>query len=197
MTPLKIAVIIGSTRPARFADKPAKWIAKEAAKLPDVEVELLDLVDYPMPFFEEAMGPSYLNRNYSNDVVKKWSAKIDSADAFIMVTPEYNHSTSGVLKNALDHLWPEWNNKPVGFVAYGGVGGARAVEHLRGIAVELEMPPIRSAIHIQGNVVFPIIAGEAEWDQATEDKHKGAADKLLGQLTFWGRALKAAREQSK
>lgn len=193
MPALKIAVIIGSTRPARFGDKPAKWIAAEAKKLEGVEVELLDLVDYPMPFFEEPMGPSQLNKKYSNDVVKKWSAKIDAADAFIIVTPEYNHSTSGVLKNALDHLFPEWNNKPVGFVSYGGVAGARAVEHLRQICIELSMAPIRNAVHIQGTILFPILSGKAQWNAETEAHLKDNADKMLSQILWWAKALKAAR----
>ncbi|MDB4978099.1 MAG: NADPH-dependent reductase [Candidatus Peribacteria bacterium] len=195
MVPLKIAVIIGSTRPNRFGDKPGKWIYEEAKKVEGVEVELLDLVDYPMPFYEEPMGPSMLNKKYSNDVVKKFSAKVDAADAFIIVTPEYNHSTSGVLKNALDHLFPEWNNKPVGFVSYGGVGGARAVEHLRQISVELEMAPIRNAVHIPGNILFPIIMGQAQWTAETEAGLMDNAHKMLTQLVWWGNALKAARNQ--
>lgn len=193
MDSLKIAVIIGSTRPARFGDKPAKWIAAEAKKLEGVEVELLDLVEYPMPFFEEPMGPSQLNKKYSNDVVKKWSAKIDAADAFIMVTPEYNHSTSGVLKNALDHLYPEWNNKPVGFVSYGGVGGARAIEHLRQIVIELQMAPISNSVNIPGTIIFPIVSGKAQWNADTEAHLKANGDKMLTQLMWWAKALKAAR----
>src|SRR5438034_43833 len=98
MNPLKFAIIIGSVRPNRFADKPARWIYEEAKKIEGVEAELLDLKDYPLPFFNEQMGPSRLNRKYSNDIAKKWSEKIMQADAYIMVTPEYNHSTSGVLK---------------------------------------------------------------------------------------------------
>lgn len=190
---LKIKVILGSTRPTRFGDKPAKWITAEAAKLPGVEAELLDLQEYPMPFFEEAMGPSMLGGKYANETVRKWAAKVADGDAFIMVTPEYNHSTSGVLKNALDHLFPEWNNKPVGFVAYGGVGGARAVEHLRQIAVELEMAPIRNAVHIPGNVLFPIVMGKAQWNAETEAGLQANADKMLSQLVWWAEALKAAR----
>lgn len=193
MDALNIAVIIGSTRPNRFGDKPANWIYQEAKKLDGVEAELLDLQDYPMPFYEELMGPSMLNGKYSNDVVKKWAAKIAAADAFIIVTPEYNHSTSAVLKNALDHLFPEWNDKPVGFVAYGGVGGARAVEHLRLIAAELSMAPIRTAVHIPGHIAFPIIMGKAQWNAETEAGLKDNADKMLAQLVWWGKALKAAR----
>lgn len=195
MKPLKIAVIIGSTRPARFGDKPAHWIMKEAQKQENVEVELLDLVDFPMPFFEEPAGPSTLNRQYTDDVVKKWSAKIDGSDAFIIVTPEYNHSTSGVLKNALDHLFPEWNKKPVAFVGYGNAAGARAIEHLRQIAVELEMVPLRNAVHIQGSILFPILSGQAEWTTDTEGGLQKNADAMLEHLLWWGNVLRAARAQ--
>ncbi len=194
---LKIAVIIGSVRPNRFADTPAGWIAGQAKKLPGAQVEVIDLKDYPMPFFDEPMGPSLLDKHYSHDTVKKFSATIDAADAFIMVTPEYNHGTSGVLKNALDQLFPEWNRKAVAFVSYGSTGGARAVEHLRQVVAELEMVSIRSAVLIPGSTLFPIMMGKAEWNAETEAGLQQNADKMLGELVWWATALKTAREQQK
>jgi len=195
MSPLKIAVILGSIRPNRFNDKPAMWIHRELGKLPDVQADLVDLKDYPLPFFDEQTGPSQLGGTYTNAVAQKWAATIAAADAYVMVTPEYNHSTSGVLKNAIDWLYPEWNRKPVGFVSYGGVGGARAVEHLRQIAVELEMAPIRNAVHIPGHVAFPIIMGKAQWNAETEAGLKANADKMMHELIWWTKALKVARKQ--
>lgn len=194
MEKLKIAVVIGSTRESRFGEKPAKWIFEEAKKLPDVEVELLDLRDYEMPFYEQATTPSMItNGDYGHEIVNKWAQKIAWADAFIMVTPEYNHSTSAVLKNAIDHVYAEWNNKVVGFVAYGSVAGARAVEHLRNIAAELQMASVRNAVHIPGNIVFPINMGKAEWNAEVEAHYKDNADGMLKQLVVWGRAFKAIR----
>ena len=146
---LKIKIILGSTRQQRFSDKPGNWIYKEAKKKNGIDAEILDLRDYQLPFFNEPMSPGMIKDGvYPNEIARKWADKIREADAFIIVTPEYNHGISGVLKNALDYIYAEWNNKPVGFVAYGGVGGARAVEHLRGVAIELQMAPIRNAIHI-------------------------------------------------
>lgn len=136
-TLIKIKVIIGSTREGRFSDKAAAWITEEIKKQNGIIVEMLDLRDYDMPFFNEAVSPSFKKEPYENEAVARFTKKIDEGDAFIMVTPEYNHSTSGVLKNAIDWIGPEWNNKPIAFVSYGSVGGARAVEQLRLIAIEL------------------------------------------------------------
>lgn len=187
---LKIAVIIGSTRPNRFSEHPAKWIFEEVKKLPDVEAELLDLRDWPLPFYDEPASPSGIkDGNYPNPLVKKWAAKIAAADAFVIVTPEYNHGYPAVLKNALDHVYAEWNRKAVGFVSYGSVGGGRVVEQLREVAVELQMASTRAAVHIPGSVVF---SGKP-WDSDVEANHKNSADTMLSQLVWWGNALKAAR----
>ena len=119
--------------------------------------ELLDLRDYPMPFFDEPMGPAMLKENYSHESVKKWAAKIKESDAFIVVTPEYNHGYPAVLKNAIDSIFPEWNNKPVGFLSYGNAGGARSIEQLRQVAIELRMVPIRSALHLPIEVYLAVM----------------------------------------
>jgi NAD(P)H-dependent FMN reductase len=192
MEPFKIKVIIGSTRKGRFGEQPARWIYGEAVKRKELSVELLDLRDYPMPFFDEPVSPSMAKEPYKNAAVSRWSQKIRDADGFIIVTPEYNHGYPGVLKNALDYLYYEWNKKPVGFVSYGTVGGARSVEQLREVAVELQMVPLRYAVQI---VNF--------WSELDEkgnlktEKFKETADNLLSQLAWWAKVLKPVRETDK
>ena len=190
---LELKIIIGSTRPDRFSEKVAEWFAEIAKKHEKFNVEVLDLRDYPMPFFEEPTSPSYMKLgDFKNDVVKKWGRKIEEGDAFVIVSPEYNHGYSAVLKNALDYVYAPWNNKPVAFVGYGGVGGGRVVEQLREIAVELQMAPIRNAVHIM-----------APWTLNDEDgalkavalePYAKAAEGLLNQLAWWAETLRAGRE---
>lgn len=192
---LRIAVIVGSVRSGRFADKPARWIAQQAAKLPGVEVDVHDLLEHPLPFFDRPMSPGMsAPGEYGSEIANAWAKKIAAADAYIIVTPEYNHGPSAVIKNALDTVYHEWQRKPVGFVSYGSVGGARAVEQLRQVAVELHMASVRDSVHIPGNVLFPILMGKAEWNAEVEEKLKESAEKMLSQLTWWANALKAARE---
>src|SRR3990167_8722275 len=159
---LNIKVIVGSTREARFSDKAAAWITGEIRKQKEIEVETLDLRNYDMPFYNEPVSPSYKQEPFKNEAVARFTKKIAEGDAFVIVTPEYNHGTSGVLKNALDWVYQEWNNKPVSFVSYGSVGGARAIEQLRLVAVELQMAPIRNSVHIPGEQYFPVVFGKAE-----------------------------------
>jgi NAD(P)H-dependent FMN reductase len=140
----KIGIILGSTRPGRNGEAVAKWVLDVASKRTDAEFELVDLLDYDLPHLDEAVPPSM--GQYTKPHTIEWAKKIASLDGFIMVTPEYNHSTSGALKNAIDFLFAEWNNKAVGFVSYGGLGGARAVEHLRLIAGELMMADVRAQV---------------------------------------------------
>lgn len=192
-TKLKIKVIAGSTREGRFSDTAATWITEEIKKQDGVSVEMLDLRDYEMPFFNEAVSPSFKTEPYKNESVARFTKKIDEGDAFIMVTPEYNHSTSGVLKNAIDWISQEWNNKPIAFVSYGSVGGARAVEHLRLIAVELQMAPIREAIHINGEQYFPVIMGGGDPLKLLAG-YENKAQTMVSQLLWWAKALKTARE---
>jgi len=136
----KIGIILGSTRPGRNGEAVAKWVAEVASQRTDAEFELVDLLDYKLPHLDEALPPSA--GQYTQSHTLEWAAKIASFDGFVMVTPEYNHSTSGALKNAIDFLFAEWNNKAVGFVSYGSAGGTRAVEHLRLIAGELQMADV-------------------------------------------------------
>jgi len=190
---IKIKVIIGSTRTARFSEKPARWIFDEAKKIPGTEVEMLDLRDYPMPFFEEPASPSYAKEPYANPVVVQWTKKIADGDAFIVVTPEYNHGPSAVLKNAFDYVGAAWNQKPVAFVSYGSVGGARAIEQLRLVAIELQMAPVRTAVHIPWPV-YMAVAGEAvPVKPELFDPVAQAKDSLLEQLMWWATALKPER----
>lgn len=188
MSQLKIKVIVGSTRANRFSEKPAQWIFELAKQRPDLDVELLDLRDYPLPFFEEALPPGLAKDEYSNPVVMRWRDKIREADGFIICTPEYNHGYPAVLKNALDYVYLAWSRKAVAFVSWGGAGGARGVQQLRQVAVELDMAPLRFAVHIQ-NPWF--IKGEEEI--AADPQHQHAAKVLLDQLTWWTSALKRAR----
>ena len=153
----RIKVILGSTRQKRFGDKPAHWICEEARALRDIDVECLDLRDYPMPLFDEPMSPMWGNGQYNNASVQRWADRIADGDAFIVVTPEYNHGYPAVLKNAIDSIYPEWVNKPIGFVSYGNSGGARAIEQLRLVAIEMRMWPIRSAIHIPTAIYLAVM----------------------------------------
>ncbi|CAM5273928.1 MULTISPECIES: NAD(P)H-dependent oxidoreductase [Streptomyces] len=140
----KIGIILGSTRPGRNGEAVARWVLDIASKRSDAEFELIDLLDYKLPHLDEQLPPSM--GQYSQPHTQEWARKIAGFDGFIFVTPEYNHSTSGVLKNAIDYLYAEWNNKAAGFVSYGAMGGARAVEHLRLIAGELQMADVRAQV---------------------------------------------------
>ncbi len=184
----KILILTGSNRPGRFNIQPAQWIAKEAQKHADIEVELVDLQEVALPFLDEPQSP--MQRQYEHAHTKEWSARIAEADGFILVTPEYNHSFSPILKNALDYLYHEWNHKPVSFVSYGSLaGGSRAVEHLRGVAGELKMYDLREQImfpnywdHLDVNGSFTFTA-----------EHQEQAQNLVASLAFWAGELKASR----
>lgn len=189
---ISIKVIVGSTREGRFSDKAAAWIAGEIKKEEGVVVEVLDLRDYEMPFFNEPVSPAYKQEPYKNKAVARFTAKIAEGDAFVIVSPEYNHGTTAVLKNALDWVYQEWNNKAVAFVSYGGVGGARAVEQLRLSAIELQMAPIRESVHFPGNEYFPVLFGQADAKDMFA-KHTEKAKEMTNQLLWWSRALKTAR----
>lgn len=190
---MKILIIIGSTRKNRFSEKPAKWIFEEAKKRKEFEAELIDLRDYPLPFFDEAISPSMAKEPYSNENVKKLSKKIKETDGFIVVVPEYNHGYPAVLKNMFDYIYKEWNRKAIGFVSYGTVGGARSIEQLRQVAIELQMAPVSQAIHIPTQLFFDIIMKKIDIPNSFESL-KPQADSFFDQLIWWTRALKNARE---
>ena len=188
---LNIKIIVGSTREARFSDKAAAWITGEIRKQKEIEAEALDLRDYDMPFYNEPVSPSYKQEPFKNEAVARFTKKIAEGDAFVIVTPEYNHGTSGVLKNALDWVYPEWNNKPVAFVSYGSVGGARAVEQLRLNAIELQMAPIRQAVHIPQH--WTLLDEKGNLKEGALESFTKSAEAMLAQLIWWTKALKKAR----
>jgi len=191
-TSISIKIIMGSIREGRFSDKAAIWIADEIKKQEGVVAEVLDLRDYEMPFFNESVSPSFKQEPYKNEAVARFTKKIAEGDAFVIVTPEYNHGTSGVLKNALDWVYQEWNNKPVAFVSYGSVGGARAVEQLRLSAIELQMAPIRNSAHIPGEQYFQTLFGKMDARDLFASV-SNQAETMIAQLLWWARALKNAR----
>lgn len=189
MAKLKIGIVVGSTRPNRFADTPTHWIKAHAEKRDDFAVEVLDLRDFPMPFFDEAASPAW--GPSANPVAQAWQQKVAEMDGFVFITAEYNHAPTAVLKNAVDYAYTEWNKKPVTFVGYGGVGGARAVEQLRLAAVELQLAPIRNAVHI----LMPDFMAVRQGKPLDEIEHLNkSASETLEQLAWWGHALKSARE---
>jgi NAD(P)H-dependent FMN reductase len=187
MSLLKIKIIVGSTRANRFSEKTSQWILAEAKKRSDIEVELLDLRDYPLPFFEEAMPPGLAKDSYANPAVVQWRDKIREADGFVICTPEYNHGYPAVLKNALDYVYFAWSRKAVAFVSWGSAGGARAIEQLRLVAIELDMVPTRVAVHIPN----PWFIKDAE--ELNTETHLRSAAALLEHLVWWAGALRTAR----
>ncbi len=182
----RIGIIVGSTRPHRNGEAVARWVHEIATSRDDAQFELVDLRDFPLPHLDEAM-PASLGQ-YQNEHTQRWAAKISSFDGFVIVTPEYNHSTSGVLKNAIDYLYAEWNNKAVGFVSYGSAGGARAVEHLRLIAGELQMADVRQQVALSLLTEFENYSvfkpGDYNVPQLTV---------LLDQVIAWSAALSPLR----
>lgn len=195
MDTVKIHIIIGSTRQNRFSEKPAHWLYEEAKKRSDLEVELVDLRDYPMPFYEDALPPKALKGVYSNEVVKKFAQKIAEADGYIIVTPEYNHGYPAVLKNAFDHVYFEWNRKAVGFVSYGSVMGARSVEQLREVSIEMKLAPIQPSINIPSNIYMAVAKPKEGETGNPFDSLKDHTDIFLDELIWWTKTLKAGRNE--
>ena len=192
MTTPRIAIIIGSTRDTRFGEKPAKWLFERAQKRDDIEVELVDLKDFDLPFFNEKASNMWVPSEDPKAIA--WQTKIAEFDGYVFVTAEYNHSIPGALKNALDQAYVEWVKKPMGAMGYGGVGAARAIEHLRGIGVELQMVPVRNAVHIAAGSFMKVSGmGENAPMSEIEDAIGGSADALLDDMAWWGRATKEAR----
>ena len=192
MSKPKIGIIIGSTRDTRFGEKPAKWMLDLASRREEIETELIDLRDYDLPMFNEAASNAW--QESQDPRVLKWQQKIGEMDGFIFVTAEYNRSIPGALKNALDQAYVEWNYKPAAILGYGAVGGARAVEHLRSITVELYMVPVRSTVHISGTEFFTVWHGGGDQPiTAIEGTIGQGAQELLDQLIWWAELTKAGR----
>ena len=183
----RIGIILGSTRPNRNGEQVAKWVYDIASRRSDAEFELVDLRDYPLPHLDEPLPPSM--GQYHNEHTRQWADKIASFDGFVFVTPEYNHSTSGVLKNAIDYLYAEWNNKAVGFVSYGGGGGARAAVHLRLVAGELQMADVRQQVALSLLTEFENFSVFKPGDY-----NVAALDTLLDQVVAWSTALAPLRQ---
>jgi NAD(P)H-dependent FMN reductase len=187
-----IEVISSTTREGRFSERTAHWVDQQLRARDTFDVELIDLRDHPLPFFD-AVPPAKAGRDYANDEVARLGRTLDRADGFIVLTAEYNHGYPAVLKNAMDWTFPEWQHKPIAFVGWGNVGGARAIEQLRLVAVEFEMAPLRHAVHILPDVMMAARqAGDVSDTSAftpLEPKLKLLAD----DLSWWAAALAAAR----
>ncbi len=186
---IRVAIVTGSTRPGRNNEAVARWVYDLAKKRSDSEFELVDIADYNLPLLDEPVPPS--RGQYSQAHTKKWAEKIGSFDAYVFVTPEYNHGISGALKNAIDFLYREWNNKAAGFVSYGGsAGGARAVEQLRLVMGELMIADVRA------QVLLSIFTDFENFTKFKPDpRHDGEVNTMLDQVIAWGGALKAVRSR--
>src|SRR4051794_28539275 len=183
---IRIAIVSGSTRPGRNNEGVFRWVYEIAKKRTDAEFEIVDIADYNLPLLDEAMPPSY--GQYSQEHTKRWAEKIGSFDGYVFVTPEYNHGISGALKNAIDFLFKEWNNKAAGFVSYGSAGGVRAVEHLRGVMAELKVATVRAQVALS---LFTDFENFSTFKPGP--RHEREVHTMLDQLIAWGRALKTVR----
>src|SRR3989304_9948021 len=187
-TMIKVAIVIGSTGPGRKADAVAGWVHEIAKKRRDAEFEIVDIRDFNLPLLDEPAPPS--RGQYTQPHTKAWAAKMDSFDAYVFVTPEYNHGPSGALKNAIDYLYREWNNKAAGFVGYGSAGGTRAVEQLRLVMGELQVADVRAQVALS---LF------TDFENFTTFKppplHEKSVNAMLDQMIAWGGALKTLRNK--
>ena len=184
---IKVAIILGSTRPNRIGEAVAKWVYGIASKRTDAQYEFVDVKDYNLPLLDEPAPPS--RGNYSQPHTKGWAEKIGSFDAFVFVTPEYNHGTSGAMKNAIDYLFREWNNKAAGFVGYGSAGGARAIENLRLVMGELMVADVRNQVMLS---LFTDFENFSTFKPAA--MHEQEVGTMLGQVVAWGTALRSVRQ---
>lgn len=184
---LKIAIILGSTRPGRNGEAVAHWVYDIANKRNDAEFELVDIAGYDLPLLDEPVPPSL--GQYTKPHTKAWSTKIASFDAYVFVTPEYNHSTSAALKNAIDYLYKEWNNKAAGFVSYGSAMGTRAVEHLRLIMAELQIADVRAQVMLS---LFTDFENFSKFQPAANQEKSVTA--MLDQVIAWGTAMRTVRQ---
>ena len=186
---LRVAVILGSTRPNRHAEPVARWVMQRAALREDLEADLIDLAEVDLPMFDEPVPP--IMGDYANEHTRAWAATIARYDAFVFVSPEYNRSVPAVLKNAIDFLYQEWTDKAAGYVSYGAdAGGARAIEHLRVVMGELRVASVRTMVPLSLYHDFENFTRFTPSETAM-----GKADEMLAQLASWGRALRTVREE--
>lgn len=190
MSKPRIGIIISTTREGRFGERVARWVTDLAAGRTDITTEIVDLRDYPLPFFESVASPRFVP--IDTPEAKKWSSKLAELDGYVFVTAEYNHSISGVLKNALDFVFAEPARKPAAFVAYGAVGGARAVEHLRNIVVELSMVPLNRAVHVNMEPFIGLIRDGKDF--ADYPYLAPTVETMLEELAWYAGTLKAGRD---
>jgi NAD(P)H-dependent FMN reductase len=183
---MRIAIVTGSTRPGRHSEVVARWVLDLAKQRTDAQFELVDIADHALPLFDEPLPPSF--GQYTHDHTKRWSARIASFDGYVFVTPEYNHGYPAALKNAIDFLHVEWNHKAAGFVSYGGVGGVRSVEQLRGVMGELQVADVRSQVALSLFTDF-----ENFTVFKPHPRHAAEVNALLDQVIAWSGALKPLR----
>jgi NAD(P)H-dependent FMN reductase len=188
---LQVGLIVGSTRPNRFADIPARWLVDAAARRKDFQLTTLDLRDHRLPFFDEPASPMFTGGRYTHPEAEAWRRRIGTFDAFIATVAEYNHGPTAVLKNAFDSAWLEWERKPIAFVGYGSVGGARAIETLRRVVIELQMAPLRHEVNIALEPYLGVVQGGRSLDDY--DYLVQSREAMFDHLVWWGEALKAAR----
>jgi NAD(P)H-dependent FMN reductase len=184
---LRIGIILGSTRPGRNGEAVAKWTYEIASRRTDAEYELVDVADFNLPLLDERVPPSM--GPGTKEHTKRWAAKIASFDGFVFVTPEYNHGTSGAMKNAIDFLFAEWNNKAAGFVSYGSAGGARAVENLRLVLGELMVADVRVSVLLS---LFEDFENYSVFKP--HERHEATVNAMLDQVVSWSTALKTVRQ---
>lgn len=183
---LRIAVVLGSTRPNRVGETVADWVLDVAGKRTDAKYELIDVAGLGLPLLDEPLPPSL--GQYANQHTRDWAARVAAFDGFVFVVPEYNHSVSAGLKNAIDFLYAEWNDKVAGFVSYGASGGVRAVEHLRVIMAGLQIATVRAQVALNSYLDF-----EDFYDFKPSERHAEALHVVLDQVTSWGAALRTVR----
>ncbi|MGD0727776.1 MAG: NAD(P)H-dependent oxidoreductase [Spirochaetia bacterium] len=185
---VRVGIVVGSTRPGRNAEAVARWVLEKAQKRTDAQFELVDIKDFKLPLLDEPVPPSM--GQYTQPHTKAWAQKVASLDAFVFVTPEYNHGPSAALKNAIDFVYGEWNNKAAGFVSYGSANGARAVEHLRLVMGELQVADVRAQV---------LLSLYTDFENFTVFKpnamHETNLVTMLDQLVAWGGAMKTLRSQ--
>src|ERR1700716_508961 len=191
---LNVGLIVGSTRPTRFADTPVQWRVEGASARRDLRLTVLDLRDNRLPFFNEPASPAFTGGAYTQPEAEAWRKRIGEFDAFVATVAEYNHGPTAVLKNAFDSAFIEWQRKPIAFVGYGGVGAARAIETLRGVVIELQMAPIKQEVNIGMEPYLGIVRDGRtlnDYDYLVQSR-----DAMFDHLVWWGEALKAARQKT-